>query len=196
VVAHFCSSFEKTKLRDTLSANYRINKSQDTLMYHGSPKAGLFRRLAAIVYDVLILAALWMLAMGLALLLVTILDKLGLVSLAAYQDQADFIQKHSLWFQLYSLLVFLWFYLYFWIKAGQTLGMRAWRILLIQPDGSPITLKQALLRLVVSLLGLGNFWLWIRWGKGLALQDQVTDTIVVKLTKDESKELNLHRKAG
>lgn len=67
-------------------------------MYHGSPKAGLFRRLAAIVYDVLILAALWMLAMGLALLLVTILDKLGLVSLAAYQDQADFIQKHSLGF--------------------------------------------------------------------------------------------------
>ncbi|WP_286049595.1 hypothetical protein [Rheinheimera sp. KL1] len=59
-----------------------------------------------------------------------------------------------------------------------------------------MTLKQALLRLVVSLLGLGNFWLWIRWGKGLALQDQVTDTIVVKLTKDESKELNLHRKAG
>ncbi len=55
-------------------------------MYHGSPKAGLFRRLAAIVYDVLILAALWMLAMGLALSLVTILDKLGLVSLAAYQD--------------------------------------------------------------------------------------------------------------
>jgi uncharacterized RDD family membrane protein YckC len=74
--------------------------------------------------------------------------------------------------------------------------MRAWRILLIQPDGSPITLKQALLRLVVSLLGLGNFWLWIRWGKGLALQDQISNTIVVKLTKDESKELNLHRKAG
>jgi hypothetical protein len=109
VVAHFCSSFEKTKLRDTLSGSYRINKSQDTLMYQESPKAGLFRRLAAIVYDVLILAALWMLAMGLALLLVTLLDKLGLVSLAAYQDQADFIQKHSIWFQLYSLLVFLWF---------------------------------------------------------------------------------------
>jgi hypothetical protein len=48
----------------------------------------------------------------------------------------------------------------------------------------------------VSLLGLGNFWLWIRWGKGLALQDQITNTIVVKLTKDESKALNLHRKAG
>jgi uncharacterized RDD family membrane protein YckC len=74
--------------------------------------------------------------------------------------------------------------------------MRAWRILLIQPDGSPITLKQALLRLVVSLLGFGNFWLWVRWEQGLALQDQITNTIVVKLTKDESKELNLHRKAG
>ena len=165
-------------------------------MYHESPKAGLFRRLAAIVYDVLILAALWMLAVGLALVLVTILDNIGLISLETYQDQADFLQKHSIWVQLYLLLVSTWFYLYFWAKAGQTLGMRAWRILLIQPDGSPITLKQALLRLVVSLLGLGNFWLWIRWGKGLALQDQISNTIVVKLTKDESKELNLHRKAG
>ncbi|MBU1618681.1 MAG: RDD family protein [Gammaproteobacteria bacterium] len=165
-------------------------------MYHGSPKAGLFRRLAAILYDVLILAALWMLAVGLALVLVTILDNVGLVSLAAYQDQADFLQKHSIWVQLYLLLVSAWFYLYFWMKAGQTLGMRAWRILLIQADGSPVTLKQALLRLGLSLLGVGNFWLWIRWGKGLALQDQMTNTIVVKLTKDESKELNLHRKAG
>lgn len=165
-------------------------------MYQESPKAGVFRRLAAIVYDVLILMALWMLAMGLALLFVTILDKSGLVSLAAYQDQADFIQQHALWFQLYSLLLFAWFYLYFWVKAGQTLGMRAWRILLIQPDGSAVTLKKALVRLLTSLFGLGNFWLWIRWGKGVALQDQLSETIVVKLTKDESKALNLHRKAG
>ena len=164
-------------------------------MYHESPKAGVFRRLAAIVYDVLILAALWMLAMGLALLLVTILDKLGLVSLAAYQDQADFIQKHSIWFQLYSLLVFLWFYLYFWVKAGQTLGMRAWRLLLVQQNGGAISFKQGLLRALAALFGLGNLWLWLRWGKGLALQDQLSGTQVIVLTKEQSKLLNLHKAA-
>ena len=165
-------------------------------MFTEAPRAGLIRRLAAIMYDWLILAALWMAAMALALLLVALLNSVGVISLANYTDHADFITQHKIWFQLYSVFWFFWFYLYFWCKAGQTLGMRAWRILLIQPDGSPVTLKQALLRLVVSLLGLGNFWLWIRWNQGLALQDQITNTIVVKLTKDESKELNLHRKAG
>ncbi|WP_337881663.1 RDD family protein [Rheinheimera sp.] len=165
------------------------------MMYQDNPRAGLFRRLAAMVYDTLILAALWMLAMGLALAFVALLDKTGLISLAAYQDEAEFIQKHALWFQLYSLLVFGWFYLYFWVKGGQTLGMRAWRILLLRPDGGLISLKQATIRVLTAFFGLGNFWVWVRWGKGLALQDQLAGTIVVKLTKEQSKELNLHRSA-
>ncbi len=164
-------------------------------MYADAPRAGLLRRLAAIVYDALVVCALWMFAMALALLAVSLLAKAGLISLQGYQDEAEYIQKHALWFQLYSLGCIGWFYLYFWVKAGQTLGMRAWRLLLLSQDGRPVSLTQALLRLVTALGGLGNFWLWLRFGKGLALQDQLAGTIVVLLTKEQSQALNLHRQA-
>ncbi len=164
-------------------------------MYADAPRAGLLRRLAAIVYDALVVCALWMFAMALALLAVSLLAKAGLISLQGYQDEAEYIQKHALWFQLYSLGCIGWFYLYFWVKAGQTLGMRAWRLLLLSQDGRPVSLTQALLRLVTALGGIGNFWLWLRVGKGLALQDQLAGTMVVVLTKEQSQALNLHRQA-
>jgi len=164
-------------------------------MFANAPRAGLIRRLAAIMYDWLILAALWMAAMALALLVVALLNSAGIISLANYTDHADFITQHKLWFQLYSVLCFFWFYLYFWCKGGQTLGMRAWRLLLVQQNGEAISLKQAVLRAFSALLGLGNIWLWLRWGKGLALQDQLTATQVIILTKEQSKLLNLHKAA-
>lgn len=164
-------------------------------MFANAPRAGLIRRLAAIMYDWLILAALWMAAMALALLLVALLNVVGVISLANYTDHADFITQHKIWFQLYSVFWFFWFYLYFWYKGGQTLGMRAWRLFLVQQDGTAISFKQALIRAVTALLGVGNFWLWLRWGKGLALQDQLSNTQVIVLTKDQSKQLNLHKAA-
>lgn len=165
-------------------------------MFAEAPRAGLIRRLAAMMYDWLILAALWMLAMALALALVALLNASGLIDLTAYTDHADFIAQHKIWFQLYSLGWVVWFYLYFWCKGGQTLGMRAWRLLLVQQNGAVISLRQAVLRAITALFGLGNLWLWLRWGKGLALQDQVTKTQVVLLSKEQSKQINLHKTAG
>ena len=164
-------------------------------MFANAPRAGLIRRLAAILYDWLILAALWMAAMALALLLVGILNRFGVISLANYTDHADFIARHNIWFQLYSLLWFGWFYLYFWYKGGQTLGMRAWRLMLVQQNGDAISFKQAVVRALTALLGVGNIWLWLRWGKGLALQDQLTHTKVIVLSKEQSKLVNLHKAA-
>lgn len=164
-------------------------------MFADAPRAGLIRRLAAIVYDSLIVVALLMFAMTLALAAVAGLVSLELISLQGYQDSADYIQHHALWFQGYLLLWLFWFYLYFWCKGGQTLGMRAWRLLLLQQNGQPVALRQALIRALTALFGVGNFWLWIRFGKGLALQDQLSGTQVVLLTKEQSSALNLHRQA-
>ncbi|GAB2908602.1 RDD family protein [Rheinheimera gaetbuli] len=147
------------------------------------------------MYDWLILAALWMLAMGLAMAVIALLSQLGLISLAGYTDYADVVTRHKIWFQLYSVLCFFWFYLYFWCKGGQTLGMRAWRMLLLTQDNTTISFKQALLRAVTALFGIGNLWLWLRWGKGLALQDQLSGTQVIVLTKEQSRQLNLHKAA-
>ncbi|GAA0562713.1 RDD family protein [Rheinheimera aquimaris] len=164
-------------------------------MFADAPRAGLIRRLAAMMYDWLILAALWMAAMALALALVALLNAVGLISLASYTDHADFITRHKIWFQLYSVVWFCWFYLYFWCRGGQTLGMRAWRLLLVQQNGQAVTLRQAILRAITALFGIGNLWLWLRFGKGLALQDQLSNTQVVVLTKEQSKLINLHKTA-
>ncbi|HBN89482.1 RDD family protein [Rheinheimera aquimaris] len=164
-------------------------------MFADAPRAGLIRRLAALMYDWLILAALWMAAMALALVLVALLNAVGLISLASYTDHADFIARHKIWFQLYSVVWFCWFYLYFWCRGGQTLGMRAWRLLLVQQNGQAVTLRQAILRAITALFGIGNLWLWLRFGKGLALQDQLSNTQVVVLTKEQSKLINLHKTA-
>lgn len=166
-------------------------------MFLQCPRAPLWRRLTAITYDALVLVALWMFAGFIAALFVQALVSLNVVSLQGYVDLADYMNSGwRNWLYLaYFALVTAWFYLYFWVKAGQTLGMRAWRMLLLSADGTPVTLRQASIRLVTSLGGLGNFWLWLRWGKGLALQDQLAGTIVVVLTKEQSSALNLHRDA-
>ena len=163
-------------------------------MYANAPRAGFARRLSAIIYDVLILCALVMLAAGIAMLLVQLLVWGAIVSIEGYADIADYLNSSwRRWVYLgYFVAIILGFYVYFWSKAGQTLGMRAWRMLLVTDAGAPLSLLQALSRALLSLGGLGNIWLWLRWGKGLALQDQFTGTQMIVLTKEQSKALNLH----
>lgn len=166
-------------------------------MYQNAPRAGFARRLAAIIYDSLILAAVMMLAAFFALFFVQILVWIKVVSLAAYPDIAAYLNTGwRKWFYLgYLLAVVVAFYVYFWCKAGQTLGMRAWRMLVVTTDGGPLTRVQAIKRALFALAGFGNLWLWLRWGHGLALQDQLTSTQVIILTKEQSREINLHKTA-
>ena len=123
------------------------------------PPCGLIRRLASAGYDLLLL---------LAVLMVTTFAYLGVYigidGEAAAHQQAEaggFIGDHIL--SVIITLVTIGFYLLFWTKKGQTLGMQAWRIRLQQPDGFSITRKQALIRLAVCQFswlcaGLGFFW--------------------------------------
>jgi len=166
-------------------------------MYQDAPRAGFARRLSAIIYDVLILCAIVMLAAGVAMLFTQILVWSSLVSLQGYTDLADYLNSSwRRWVHFsYYVAVILGFYSYFWCKAGQTLGMRAWRLLVVTQQGKPLSFGQAIARALLALAGIGNFWLWLRWGKGLALQDQLTNTQMIVLTKEQSKILNLHKTA-
>lgn len=166
-------------------------------MFENAPRAGFARRLAAIIYDVLVLCAVIMAAAGLAFALVIGLEKTGLLDLSAYEDTAAFFgQGLQRWlYLLYLLSAGVGFYAYFWLRAGQTLGMKAWRLLLLQQNGQQLTPAQAILRALLALAGLGNFWLFLRWGKGLALQDQLTNTQMVLISKEQSKQLNLYKTA-
>ena len=141
-----------------------------------SPAPGLMRRFAAILYDGLLLVALWFVVTALLLA----------VSSGHLADP-----DRPLWL-LYTLrvcllLVTLLFFTGFWTHGGQTLGMRAWRLKLISANGGPINWKQALWRWLmavpsVGVIGLGFLWLLFN-REHCALHDLLSGTRLVLLAK-------------
>ncbi len=110
----------------------------------------LWKHVAALIYDIFPILGIF-LTTSLILLLIR---------------QGQEIGSHSLWFQL--LLFFeVWFYfVYSWIRGGQTLGMRAWKLGIVDHHTmgwSAATLRFLTGLLSTALLGLG---LWAKlWRK-------------------------------
>ncbi|MDH3355608.1 MAG: RDD family protein, partial [Chromatiales bacterium] len=64
---------------------------------------------------------------------------------------------------IYYLGISLLFYGWFWTHGGQTLGMRVWRIQVIDESGEPVNWSQAAIRFGVALLSwccIGTGFLW------------------------------------
>lgn len=55
--------------------------------------------------------------------------------------------------QAAMFLILALYFIWFWTHGGQTLAMRSWQLRLVSVDGAPITLKQALIRFLLS-------WVW------------------------------------
>ena len=79
------------------------------------------------------------------------------------------------------------FFVYFWTKSGQTLGMKAWRLRLQNQDGTRINKVTGLKRLLPTLLGLGNLTVIFDRKNKLSLQDRLTNTEVVLLSLEENR---------
>ena len=110
---------------------------------------GLLRRLGAMTYDAILLIA------------VLIMLSYPYVWLTGGNKQGFVV--HSL-YQIYLLAICFLFYAVQWVRGGQTLGMRTWRLKLVRQDGAPITWAIALKRFIyalLSLLFLGLGFLWI-----------------------------------
>lgn len=66
-------------------------------------------------------------------------------------------------FQLFLIGVLFAYFSTFWLRSGQTLAMKTWRIKLVDREGGLISLKQAALRFALALLGLSLFGVSIVW---------------------------------
>lgn len=130
--------------------------------------AALGRRLAAMVYD------------GLLLLGLMILPTL-LVVLVRQQAITPDTAFHRV-YQLFLLLLVVGFYVLSWTRRRQTAGMQAWQLRVVRSDGSRLDVRDALLRFAASLLSLlplGLGYLWIVFDRhGLAWHDRLTRTQV------------------
>ena len=107
--------------------------------------AGLARRLAAIFYDALLILAIWMIT-----LLAMVVANGGEPVLGAPVQSLLFLEAFT-------------FFAYFWTRAGQTAGMRAWRLRLESNDGRRVSLHQATLRFAVALVAFGAFGMGYFW---------------------------------
>lgn len=112
--------------------------------------APLWRRLAALLYDLLFVALLCWLAAALMTLF--------------GGGSAEVGTAASRTVLLGALLLNMLYFCLSWTRSGQTIGMKAWKLRLLRSDGQPLRWTQALLRLAVgplTTLPLGMGWLWL-----------------------------------
>ncbi|WP_428353331.1 RDD family protein [Methyloprofundus sp.] len=119
-------------------------------------KPGFFRYIAALFYDLILVIAMLLFATAIFHTL-----NGGTVSILS-----SFIV-----FRLYLLCACFLFYGWFWTHGGQTLGLRAWKLRLVNEHQADISWKQALIRFLTAscswlACGLGFFWrVWQKDGK-------------------------------
>jgi len=99
------------------------------------PGAGLLPRVGAMVYDGMLVLALW---------LATLFPMVALANDAVHGAAVQSL----VFLEMYAFFVF------FWLYRGQTLGMLAWKLAIRTDDGTPLSLARATLRFFASVLPL------------------------------------------
>ncbi|NNJ72552.1 MAG: RDD family protein, partial [Enterobacterales bacterium] len=86
---------------------------------------------------------------------------------------------------IFAWLIFCWFYYYFycWLKTGQTLAMKAWRLKLVTNSGQDIQLWQAIVRFFGGLFGLSIITTILP--QSWALHDQLSQTRIIVVPKEK-----------
>jgi len=140
-----------------------------------SKRPGLWRHILAMVYDMFLVAPLFM------------ANAFVLVTLFGPTDDASRATVPSWLMQATSFVIVVLFFTLFWRKSGQTLGMQAWRIKLVDSNGQPPSIGQCVARCIVALisfapLGLGFWWSLVD-PSGLRWHDRATGTRLVLLPK-------------
>ena len=124
-----------------------MNNNEKAQLKRPETRIGLIKLLAACVYELLILLAIWMATAWVFILI--------------FGDA-------TLSYKRFMLQLVLWiiagaYFIWCWIKSGQTLATQAWKIKLVSGAGKTLTFKQALIRYVfasVSTVAFGLGFIW------------------------------------
>jgi uncharacterized RDD family membrane protein YckC len=108
--------------------------------------AHLGRRFAAAIYDFFPLLALWMLT--------------GAASIAVTGGTLDY---HVWWYRLLLLAVTTAYFVLSWRYGGQTIGMRAWRLRVVDRNGASPGWGAALVRFVVAQISFAALLIGFLW---------------------------------
>ena len=167
--------------KSTLKESPNSVENSETLY----PRAGFFRRIAAMIYDGLVAVAVGMCAGLIILVALTILHANKVIG-AEIEHFSDFLTQSSLFTSIVQLWVMAWivgFFMWFWAKGGQTIGMRAWRMRIFSTTDEPMTMGRLWLRLICALGGLGTLLVIFMPKQKQSLQDIVAKTEILVLTQ-------------
>ena len=100
------------------------------------PTPGIWRRMASLLYEGVLL--------------------FGVVMIAGYLYSSLTQQRHALQGQ-WGLRIFIFtvlgiYFVWFWSHGGQTVAMKAWHVRLVDAQGAPVSQARALARYVLCLL--------------------------------------------
>ncbi len=136
--------------------------------------AGFLRRIGAMLYDTLLVAALLFLAT---------------IPFIAARGGEPVERGDNLIYQVTLVIVVYAFYVGFWSGPGRTLGMQSWRLQLQNDQGDIPGIAQSSLRFLASLLSwlpLGLGYLWQLWDRdNLAWHDRISRTRLVYYPREK-----------
>ena len=138
-------------------------------------------RIMAGIYDLMLAIGIYMVSgFFIIILLITLLIQLNIInSVADLNSNQEYRKIYYTIIQLWSAFWTIFFYIWFWAK-GQTLGMKAWKLILTDNNMQPISKSKALSRFCWSLFGLGNILMFFNKEK-LTLQDYISNTKITKI---------------
>jgi len=126
----------------------------------------LLRRLAAFLYDCLLLIAIFFI--------------IATIAIALNDGQAV---QHPLFYVALLIVAYL-FFDWFWRHGGQTLGMRAWRIKVVATNQEKVTFKQSASRFITGLALFGFTYISVFVSPSQqALHDKLSKTKIIRYNK-------------
>jgi len=140
------------------------------------PSASLFKQLAAMVYDSLLILAILFVAIG-----ITVPINQGIAI------------KPSLVYLFLVVVIFI-FYGWFWGRSGQTLGMRVWKIQIVTEFGGYPDWPVSFLRLAFAMFSFACFGMgyWWRIFKPYTWHDRFSQTKIIDISGKARVEESTH----
>lgn len=140
---------------------------------------GLLRRIAAMLYDALLIGALLFLAT---------------VPFIAIRGGEPVETSDNLLYRIVLAVVVFGFYVGFWSRSGRTLGMQSWGLQLETENGGIPSASTASLRFfaaLISWLPLGLGFIWQIWDpQNLTWHDRISKTRLVYYPRSKKQEKN------
>lgn len=113
-----------------------------------------------------------------SMLLLAILGVATLLFIWLFGDATHSPKRY--FFQAYLWMVMGAYFVWCWVKSGQTLAMQTWRIRVVNPVGQSISINQACKRYILASLFFGATFLWALFDReGLFLHDRLTGTRLI-----------------